>query len=87
MADAQKWCQYRYLLYLESGAYASKYTELLACGGMFFSPPIAHPDFFMRALQPGIDYMELAPQDSCLDMLGASSEEEVTALCLVEGRR
>ncbi len=68
----QEWCQFRYLLYLESGAWATKYRHLLACGAVFLSPPIAHPDFFLRALTPGVDFVELAPKDSCLDMLGAS---------------
>ena len=69
--DPQEWCQYRYLLYLESGAWATKYKELLACGGVVFSPPVTYPDFFLRALTPGVDYIELAAKDSCIDMLGA----------------
>ena len=68
----QDWCQYRYLLYLESGAWATKYRHLLACGAVFLSPPITYPDFFMRALTPGVNFVELAAKDSCLDMLGAS---------------
>ena len=66
----QDWCQYRYLLYLESGAWATKFRHLLACGGVFFSPPIVFPDFFLRALTPGVNYVELAAKDPCLDMLG-----------------
>ena len=69
--SSQDWCRYRYLLYLESGAWATKYRHLLACGGVFLSPPITHPDFFLRALTPGVDFVELAAKDSCLDMLGA----------------
>ena len=39
-----------------------------------FTPPITYPDFFLRALTPGVEYVELAAGDSCLDLLGAQAD-------------
>ena len=66
----QEWCEYRYLLVLESGAWTTKHHQLLACGFVLFNPPITYPGFFLRALTPGVDYVELAANNFCEDMLG-----------------
>ena len=67
----QAYCKHRYLPYLESHAYSSKYKQLLACGSVMIAPRIDYPDFFLRALQKGIHYVEVNSDDLCNDMVGA----------------
>jgi len=68
----QEYCAHRYLPYLESHAYSSKYKQLLACGSVMVAPRIDYPDFFLRALQPGIHYVLLNASDLCEDTVSAS---------------
>ena len=63
----QEYCAHRYLPYLESHAYSSKYKQLLACGSVMVAPRIDYPDFFLRALRPGIHYVQLNSSDLCED--------------------
>ena len=67
----QEYCRHRYLPYLESMSYSSKYKQLLACGSVMVAPTIAYPDFFLRALQKGVHYVELDPEDLCEDIVCA----------------
>jgi len=67
----QEYCAHRYLPYLESHAYSSKYKQLLACGSVMVAPRIDYPDFFLRALQPGIHYVLLNASDLCEDTVSA----------------
>ena len=52
-------------------SYSSKYKQLLACGSVMVAPTIEYPDFFLRALQKGVHYVELDPNDLCEDTVGA----------------
>ena len=67
----QTYCKHRYLPYLESHAYSSKYKQLLACGSVMIAPRIEYPDFFLRGLVPGVHYVEVDPDRLCEDMIGA----------------
>ena len=83
----QTWCKHRYLPYLESQAYSSKYKQLLACGSVMVAPRIDYPDFFIRALVPGVHYVETSPDDDtiCEDMIGEAHSpalpQTLTPLC------
>lgn len=68
---AQSYCRHRYLPYLESHAYSSKYKQLLACGSVMIAPRIDYPDFFLRALVPGVHYVELNSTNLCEDTVSA----------------
>ena len=52
-------------------SYSSKYKQLLACGSVMVAPTIEYPDFFLRALQKGVHYVELDPNDLCEDTVCA----------------
>ena len=69
----QTYCRHRYLPYLESHSYSSKYKQLLACGSVMIAPRIDYPDFFLRALEPGVHYVELNSSNLCEDTVSAFS--------------
>ena len=73
MGWMQTYCRHRYLPYLESHAYSSKYKQLLACGSVMIAPRIDYPDFFLRALVPGVHYIQLNTSNLCEDTVSALS--------------
>ncbi len=50
---------YRYLMYLESGAWATNFKQKLACGSVVMAVAPTRFEFFSRALTPGVHYVEV----------------------------
>lgn len=72
----QEYCNHRYLPYLESHAWSTKYKQLLACGSVMVAPRIDYPDFFLRGLVPGLHYVQIDSDNLCEDMLGEAPEPQ-----------
>ena len=56
---------YRYNVYIESGAWATNFKQKLASGSPVFAIDPRAPEFFSRALRPGVHYAPLRVADMC----------------------
>jgi hypothetical protein len=52
---------HRYLMYLESKAWATNFKQKLACGSVVMAVRPRAFEFFSRALIPGVHYVEVPP--------------------------
>ena len=57
----------RYLMYIEADAWATNLKQKLACGSVLMSAKMEFYEFFTRALQPNVHYVEVSTKDMCLD--------------------
>lgn len=55
----------RYNVYIESGAWATNFKQKLASGSPVFAIDPRSPEFFSRALRPGVHYVPLRFGDMC----------------------
>jgi Glycosyl transferase family 90 len=55
----------RYNVYIESGAWATNFKQKLASGSPVFAIDPRAPEFFSRALRPGVHYAPLRIRDMC----------------------
>lgn len=55
----------RYNMYLESGAWSTNFKHKLASGSPVFALDPRTPEFFSRALRPGVHYLPLHGRDMC----------------------
>lgn len=55
----------RYNVYIESGAWATNFKQKLASGSPVFAIDPQAPEFFSRALRPGVHYAPLRVSDMC----------------------
>ena len=70
-------CHGRYLLYVESEAWATNFKQKLACASVVLAIKPRFFEFFARALRPGVHYVEAAPPergnmayaDMCVDLV------------------
>ncbi|EIE18997.1 hypothetical protein COCSUDRAFT_54837 [Coccomyxa subellipsoidea C-169] len=58
---------YRYLMYIESDAWVTNLKQKLACGSVLMSNQMEFFEFFTRALQPGVHFVEVDSKDLCHD--------------------
>ncbi len=52
-------------MYIESGAWATNFKQKLASGSPVFAVDPRSPEFFSRALRPGVHYLPLSRDDKC----------------------
>lgn len=52
-------CNWRYIMYLESKAWATNFKQKLACGSVVLAVQPTHFEFFSRALAAGVHYVEV----------------------------
>jgi Glycosyl transferase family 90 len=52
-------------VYIESGAWATNFKQKLASGSPVFAIDPRAPEFFSRALRPGVHYAPLRVADMC----------------------
>lgn len=57
----------RYLMYIEADAWATNLKQKLACGSVLMSAKMEYYEFFTRALQPNVHYVEVSTSDMCQD--------------------
>ena len=55
----------RYNIYLESGAWSTNFKHKLASGSPVFALDPRTPEFFARALRPGLHYLPLHGTNMC----------------------
>ncbi|CAL5226901.1 g9774 [Coccomyxa viridis] len=60
-------CDYRYLMYIEADAWATNLKQKLACGSVLMSAKMEYYEFFTRALQPNVHFVEVSTTDMCHD--------------------
>lgn len=63
-------------MYIESGAWATNFKQKLASGSPVFAVDPRSPEFFSRALRPGLHYFPLPIGDMCnqtVDTVGVLS--------------
>lgn len=56
---------YRYNVYIESSAWATNFKQKLASGSPVFAIDPRSPEFFSRALRPGVHYLPVSGHDMC----------------------
>ena len=61
------WAVSRYPMYIESDAWVTNLKQKLACGSIIISNKMEYYEFFTRALQPGLHYVQVDPGDLCND--------------------
>ena len=54
-------------MYIEADAWATNLKQKLACGSVLMSAKMEFYEFFTRALQPNIHYVEVSTNDMCQD--------------------
>ena len=54
-------------MYIESDAWVTNLKQKLACGSILISNKMEYYEFFTRALQPGLHYVQVDPGDLCND--------------------
>ncbi len=59
----------RYVLYLESMAWSTNGRHKFSCGSVIISNKMGYYEFFTRALQPGVHYVEVDPDNLCDDLV------------------
>eukprot|EP00887_Chlorella_sp_A99_P001327 scaffold14.g1327.t1 len=66
-------CRWRFIAYLESQAYSSSLKQRLACGSVLVAPKPRFYEFWTRALQPGVHYVEVSddPERMCAEVAAA----------------
>ena len=57
----------RYPMYIESDAWVTNLKQKLACGSILISNKMEYYEWFTRALQPGLHYVQVDPGDLCND--------------------
>ena len=60
-------CLCRYLMYIEADAWATNLKQKLACGSVLMSAKMEYHEFFTRALQPNVHFVEVSTTDMCHD--------------------
>lgn len=65
------------MIYVEGVSWSVSLKYIMACGSptMVVSPN--HYDFYMRGLQPGVHYIRVQPDNSCVSKLCPKLKEEV----------
>ena len=79
----------RYPMYIESDAWVTNLKQKLACGSILVSNKMEYYEWFTRALQPGLHYVQVDPGDLCNDTAfkaGALSEL-LSCLCALRAAR
>ncbi|KAL4430014.1 hypothetical protein ABPG77_004384 [Micractinium sp. CCAP 211/92] len=63
-------CRWRYISYMESMAWSTSFKHKLSCGSVVMLPVMEYFEFYSRALQPGMHYIELShkPGEMCEDI-------------------
>ena len=61
------WPLGRYPMYIESDAWVTNLKQKLGCGSILISNKMEYYEFFTRALQPGLHYVQVDPGDLCND--------------------
>ena len=59
----------RYVVYLESMAWSTNGRHKFSCGSVIISNKMGYYEFFTRALQPGVHYVEVDPDNLCDDLV------------------
>ena len=54
-------------MYIEADAWATNLKQKLACGSVLMSAKMEFYEFFTRALQPNVHYVEVSTKDMCQD--------------------
>ena len=54
-------------MYIESDAWVTNLKQKLACGSILISNKMEYYEWFTRALQPGVHYVEVDSADICED--------------------
>ena len=54
-------------MYIESDAWVTNLKQKLACGSIVVSNKMEYYEWFTRALQPGLHYVQVDPGDLCND--------------------
>ena len=54
-------------MYIESDAWVTNLKQKLACGSVLMSNQMEFFEFFTRALQPGVHFVEVDSKDLCHD--------------------
>ncbi len=54
-------------MYIEADAWATNLKQKLACGSVLMSAKMEYYEFFTRALQPNVHYVEVSTNDMCHD--------------------
>lgn len=62
-------CRFRYVVYLESMAWSTNGRHKFSCGSVIISNKMGYYEFFTRALQPGVHYVEVDPHNLCDDLV------------------
>lgn len=65
--DCVQYC--RYVVYLESMAWSTNGRHKFSCGSVIISNKMGYYEFFTRALQPGVHYVEVDPDNLCDDLV------------------
>lgn len=52
-------------MYIESGAWATNFKQKLASGSPVLAIDPRSPEFFSRALRPGMHYLPISMRDMC----------------------
>ena len=54
-------------MYIEADAWATNLKQKLACGSVLMSAKMEFYEFFTRALEPNVHYVEVDTHDMCHD--------------------
>ncbi len=54
-------------MYIEADAWATNLKQKLACGSVLMSAKMEFYEFFTRALQPNVHYVEVSTNEMCQD--------------------
>ena len=54
-------------MYIEADAWATNLKQKLACGSVLMSAKMEYYEFFTRALQPNVHFVEVSTNDMCHD--------------------
>ena len=54
-------------MYIESAAWVTNLKQKLACGSILVSNQMEYYEFFTRALQPNVHYIEVDSSNICVD--------------------
>ncbi|CAM6098106.1 unnamed protein product [Calypogeia fissa] len=62
-------CTHRYMVYVEGVTWSVSLKYIMACGSTTMVVSPSYYDFFQRGLQPGVHYIQVQPNESCVSKL------------------
>ena len=73
-------------MYIESAAWVTNLKQKLACGSILVSNQMEYYEFFTRALQPHVHYIEVDSSNICVDTAEKVSLQQGLQICAVSTR-